>query len=613
MDQHRLKTWTPEVAAQSKIVRSQLHRHPSAGVTWIERRPDLEGRSLLMSGGLGIAPTILGSSEWSVAAPINEYGGRAYAPVAAHGWWVMEGVTSSLGFLDLTGDFTPVLAVGQTERFGDFAPISESVVLCIREVHAEHHVTRSIVEVRRDGTVTTVFEGRDFLSDTVACVSDDGGASVAFVAWDHPELPWRAGEVWRGIWSDGSLSQVEKVAGGVRAAAFGPSFSVDGRLTFAREVDGYVQIAEVDGDDASAITTSSADHAEPPWTSQERTYTPSGSRRGIGAISRGGLQHLVAIDGDRETDIPTELMTVEGIVLADTDVVVLGATASSRAAVWSVDLDTGALRPISSAANLPGAARAFTPFSVVAPDGRSIEGFLGLPGGSAQPPLIVHCHGGPTDSADASFDPVMQVLLDAGYAVALVNYRGSTGCGSAYRDALDGEWGVVDVADVCDYARAVMDSGLVHPEKAAIRGGSAGGFTALRALDGPPFLGAVSLYGVTDLVQLAASCHDFEAHYLDHLVGPLPAARAVYDDRSPALHPERIIGAVLLLQGVDDAVVPVEQARKLAAAVTAQGGSVRLVEFEGEGHGFRRARTIEQALSEELSFYANLFRTPRPD
>ena len=207
----------------------------------------------------------------------------------------------------------------------------------------------------------------------------------------------------------------------------------------------------------------------------------------------------------------------------------------------------------------------------------------------------------------------MQVLLDAGYAVALVNYRGSTGCGSAYRDALDGEWGVVDVADVCDYARAVMNSGLVHPEKAAIRGGSAGGFTALRALDGAPFLGAVSLYGVTDLVQLAASCHDFEAHYLDHLVGPLPAARAVYEDRSPALHPERIIGAVLLLQGVDDAVVPVEQARKLAAAVTAQGGSVRLVEFEGEGHGFRRARTIEQALSEELSFYANLFRTPRPD
>jgi dipeptidyl aminopeptidase/acylaminoacyl peptidase len=613
MERDHSPTWTPELAAQSKIVRSQLHPHPRAGVTWVERRPDLGGRSLLMAGGFGSTPTVLGSSEWSVAASINEYGGRAYAPVPGRGWWVMEGVSARLGFLDLSGDFTPVLSVGQTERFGDFAPISEDVVVCVREDHSGGAVTRSIVEVRRAGTVTTLYEGRDFLSDTVVEVAGTADASVAFVAWDHPELPWRAGEVWRASWSDGSLSQLTKVGGGAGAAAFGPSFSPEGLLTFALEVDGYVQIVEIDGERRSVITNTHADHAEPPWTSQERTYVARGSGRGIGARRRDGVQELVAIDGSREIEIPTVLMTVEGIVVAGGDLVVLGATASSRAAVWSVDEESGTLSPISAPANLPGIPRAFTPFPVTAPDGRSIEGFLGLPEGREQPPLIVHCHGGPTDSVDASFDPVMQVLLDAGYAVALVNYRGSTGFGAAYRDALDGEWGVVDVADVCDYARGVLNTGLVHPDYSALRGGSAGGFTALRALDGGSFLGAVSLYGVTDLVQLAASCHDFEAHYLDHLVGPLPETRAIYDDRSPALHPERIGGAVLLLQGTEDAVVPLEQARMLAASVNARGGAVRLVEFDGEGHGFRRAETIERALREELAFYANLFAAPTPD
>jgi len=594
------------MAAQSKIVRSQLHRHPVGGVTWIERRPELEGRSLLMAGGRGVPPTILGSPEWTVAAPINEYGGRAYAPVPGVGWWLMEGVSARLGFLDLHGDFHPVLAVGRTERFGDFAPISEDIVLCVREEHSGATVQRSIVEIRRDGHSTTLYAGRDFLSDTVVSLGEGGAPELAFVAWDHPELPWRAGEVWRGTWSDGTLSGLVEVAGGAGSAAFGPSFTAEGRLTFAMEVDGYVQIVAADDLGLTMLTSAAADHAEPPWTSQERTYVSS-ARGGFGARRSRGIQQLIAIDGEGETVIPSSLMTVEGIVDDGDDVFVLGATADSRAAVWSVEVGTGALTSIAPPADLPATPRAVQSFPVVAPDGRTIEGFLGLPEGVANPPLIVHCHGGPTDAVDASFDPVVQVLLDAGYAVALVNYRGSTGFGAEYRDALDGAWGVVDVADVCDYARAVMGSGLVHPQYGAIRGGSSGGFTALRALDGGPFLGAVSLYGVTDLAQLAASCHDFEAHYLDHLVGPLPAARELYDDRSPAMHPDRIGGAVLLLQGTDDAVVPVEQARMLAAAITARGGSVRLVEFDGEGHGFRRAETLERALEEELAFYANLF------
>jgi dipeptidyl aminopeptidase/acylaminoacyl peptidase len=251
--------------------------------------------------------------------------------------------------------------------------------------------------------------------------------------------------------------------------------------------------------------------------------------------------------------------------------------------------------------------RPFEQVTVTAADGRPIYGFLARPPGVTSPPLIVSCHGGPTDAADPSFDPVPQVLLDAGYAVALVNYRGSTGYGAAYRDALLGAWGIVDVADVVDFALGLAALGLVDELRMAVRGGSSGGFTALAALEAQVFCGAVSLYGVTDLLRLAASCHDFEAHYLDHLIGPLPEATSTYRDRSPISHPGRLEGAILLLQGADDLVVPLDQAASFADALHALGRDVHLVVLEGEGHGFRAATSIERALTAELEFYANLF------
>jgi dipeptidyl aminopeptidase/acylaminoacyl peptidase len=230
------------------------------------------------------------------------------------------------------------------------------------------------------------------------------------------------------------------------------------------------------------------------------------------------------------------------------------------------------------------------------------------PAAGALAPLVVFCHGGPTAAAEPGYDPAVQFLTSRGIAVAAVDYRGSTGYGRAYRDLLRGSWGEGDVDDCVAFAEALADDGLVDGTRMAIRGGSAGGLTALAALiRSRVFTGAVAWYGVTDLAALATDTHEFESHYLDRLVGPLPASAATYRDRSPIHHAGDLVGRVLLLQGADDPVVPLDQAERFAAELRAGGADAELIVFEAESHGFRRATTIEAALEAELGFYRALF------
>jgi dipeptidyl aminopeptidase/acylaminoacyl peptidase len=221
---------------------------------------------------------------------------------------------------------------------------------------------------------------------------------------------------------------------------------------------------------------------------------------------------------------------------------------------------------------------------------------------------VVFCHGGPTSAAEGGLDPVVQFFTSRGLAVAAVNYRGSSGFGRAFRKQLDGLWGQADVDDCVQYAAALEGAGLVDGRRLAIRGSSAGGLTALGALiRSDRFAGAAAWYGVTDLEALAADTHDFESRYVDSLVGPWPEDRATYRERSPIHGVEQVTGSVLLLQGADDPVVPADQSERFAAALVQRGVPCRLVLFEGESHGFRRASTIEASLVAELEFYRSLF------
>jgi dipeptidyl aminopeptidase/acylaminoacyl peptidase len=233
-----------------------------------------------------------------------------------------------------------------------------------------------------------------------------------------------------------------------------------------------------------------------------------------------------------------------------------------------------------------------------APHGPGWAGPAGRP-----PPLVVVCHGGPTAGSQSGFDAGVQLWTTRGVAVALVDYRGSTGHGRHFRRLLDGAWGVADAEDCCSAATFLADAGLVDGDRMVVKGGSAGGLTALRCLDaGGPFAAAVVAYGVTDLAALAADTHKFESRYLDRLVGPWPEAAVVYEDRSPACHPERLEGAVLLLQGSDDPIVPPDQAQRMVDALRRRGMRCDHVVFAGEGHGFRRAETLTRCAELEIAF-----------
>jgi dipeptidyl aminopeptidase/acylaminoacyl peptidase len=231
------------------------------------------------------------------------------------------------------------------------------------------------------------------------------------------------------------------------------------------------------------------------------------------------------------------------------------------------------------------------------------------------PPLIVESHGGPTSAASSLFSMETQFWTSRGFAILDVNYGGSTGYGRAYRERLNGAWGVVDVQDCVTGAEMLADKGLVDPARLAIRGGSAGGFTTLAALTSTPtFSAGVSQYGIGDLEAMARDTHKFESRYLDGLVGPYPEAKKTYIERSPIHHVDRLESAMLILQGLEDKVVPPNQATTMADAVRGKGLPVAHIEFPNEGHGFRRAENIRAAIEAELSFYGQIFGfTPADD
>jgi dipeptidyl aminopeptidase/acylaminoacyl peptidase len=304
---------------------------------------------------------------------------------------------------------------------------------------------------------------------------------------------------------------------------------------------------------------------------------------------------------------------------------VLGSTATESQAVFEVPLDGASpARRISIGAQVPVAAvdvSTAVPITA-ATDSGPVPGLFfaptnarvpapapGSPGPSGvRPPLVVFCHGGPTSAAEVGFDPVVQFFTSRGLAVAVVDYRGSSGYGRSYRRRLEGLWGESDVDDCVNYAVGLAESGLVDGDRMAIRGTSAGGLTALAALiRSRRFAGAATWYGVTDLEALAADTHDFESRYVDSLVGPWPEAAEAYRARSPLHHPDQVRGAVLLLQGQDDPVVPASQAQRFAERLLECDVPCTLTVFQGESHGFRRADTIEASLQAELDFYRSLF------
>ena len=528
-----------------------------------------------------------------------------------------DGEVHNHGGLSATEDGHWVLAVREVHRQGAGGPVRQVVALSTRGAGP---------------CESTLIEGFDFFG---APRADPAGGRIAVVAWNHPDMPWDAAAVLvvslarvtcaaHGDETLVAAGPAHQVAGGPAESVGQPAWNRDGSLRFVSDRSGwwlpYRLVGPADlAAEPTPLTDAAAEFHGPDWVLGQRTMAEAADGTLVARRTASGRDSLVRLDqrGGGRPAPPAELeqpcVSITALCAHGEGLALIGSTPETPPNVWVLAPGEEArpLRPPSGVTLGRGDVAVGEPFTLTGRRGRPVHGTLFRPARSGTrgpagsvPPLVTWCHGGPTSSCQAGFDLTLQFFTTRGFAVACVDYAGSSGYGRAYRCALWGQWGVADSEDCLDAALHLAGQGDVDPRRMAVRGGSAGGMTALNALAaGEGFAACVSWYGVTDLMGLVATTHDFEAHYTDRLIGPLPGSRALYDERSPVHRAASMQGSVLLLQGTDDPVVPPAQAEGMRSALDAAGTPCDLRFFEGEAHGFRRGDTLTACLEAELAFY----------
>jgi dipeptidyl aminopeptidase/acylaminoacyl peptidase len=601
-------------------------------IYWIEGRPREKGRSVLVRRAPDGEVEDITSARFSVRTRVHEYGGGS--ATVAGGVIFFSNFADQRLYRQMPGHaarpLTPEPAAGTGSRYADgrFDPPRQRWI-GVREQHgADGRVDNALVAVDpaapEPGRVLA--EGHDFYASPA--LSPDG-ARLAWLSWDHPNMPWAGTELWLAdIAADGSLATPLLVAGGAAESIFQPQFSPDGVLYFVSDRTGWWNLYRVDPGTGSAqpLCPREAEFGQAQWAFGQSTYAFLSAGQLVCAYTEAGRDHLARLDiaAGKLHPIETPFTDFGQIRVAAGKIVCRAGSPADPSAIVRVDPANGAVEVLRQSA--PAAAGDALRRYFAAPRHLAFPTENGLtahanyyppsnPDYAAppdeKPPLVVKCHGGPTASASSVLSLGIQYWTSRGIAVLDVDYGGSTGYGRAYRERLKGAWGVVDVDDCVNAARHVIAEGLADGERAVITGGSAGGYTVLAALACRElFRGGASYYGVSDVAALARDTHKFESRYLDWLIGPYPERADLYRERSPLSHAAGISRPVIFFQGADDRVVPPNQTEMMVGALRRRGIPTLYLLFAGESHGFRRAENIKRALDAELYFYATLiFRT----
>jgi dipeptidyl aminopeptidase/acylaminoacyl peptidase len=496
-----------------------------------------------------------------------------------------------------------------------------SLILCVRESHGGADVANELVAFPLDGSAPPVViaSGHDFYS--FPRISPDGG-TLAWTSWDHPRMPWDGTELWTAELSgDGVLGEPRFVAGGPEESIFQPEWSPDGTLHFVSDRSGWWNLYRHREGRDEPLTAMEAEFGVPQWAFGRSTYAFLPDGRIACTYADAGMYRLCVLqtgNGVLEDLQPTHVpFGLPSLRSHGTRIVYVGASATEAPAIVSLDVDSGELEILARSMEHevdPGYTSIARPIEFPTDGALSAHALFYPPVNrdfagpeDERPPLIVASHGGPTGNADAALDLEIQYWTSRGFAVVDVDYGGSAGYGRAYRQRLQGKWGVVDTADCLNAARHLAAIGEVDGARLAIHGGSAGGYTTLCALAFHDlFAAGASYYGVADAELLAKDTHKFESRYLDGLIGPYPEATELYRARSPIHFADRISCPVILFQGLEDEVVPPSQAEVMVAALEQNGIPHAYLAFAGEQHGFRRAETIQRTLEAELFFYARI-------
>jgi dipeptidyl aminopeptidase/acylaminoacyl peptidase len=607
-----------------------------ADVYWVEMRPTEAGRSVIVKrNALGVVNDVT-PPPFNARTRVHEYGGGDYT--------VGDGAVYFSNFSDQRlyewkGEAEPQAITPVADlRYADAViDRTRARLICVREDHtvAGREAVNTLVGLKLEGNETPgevrgvssqsarlgclLVSGNDFYSSPR--VSPDG-SQLAWLTWNHPNMPWDGSELWVGRFGvDGLLETSERVAGSTDESIFQPEWSPEGVLYFVSDRSGWWNLYRMNSDGSiEPLCEMQAEFGMPQWGFGMSTYAFESAERIVCAYIENGISRLALLD--------TRTKKFEPIVSPYTDIrfvraspgyaVMRAGSPTEAASIAKLDLETRTFEVLRRSSSLEiDAAYLSTPRAVEFPteDGRTAHGFFYPPKNreynapvGERPPLLVESHGGPTAAAATALSLPIQYWTSRGIAVLDVNYGGSTGFGRAYRERLKDRWGIVDVDDCANGARYLVGQGEVDGDRLMITGGSAGGYTTLCALTfRDTFNAGASHYGVSDAEALAKETHKFESRYLDGLIGPYPEKREIYVKRSTINFTERLSCPVIFFQGLEDKVVPPNQAQTMVDALRAKGISVAYLAFEGEQHGFRQAKNIKRALDGELYFYSRVF------
>jgi dipeptidyl aminopeptidase/acylaminoacyl peptidase len=608
---------------------------------WLESRPQEKGRSVLMRQTGDKTVEVL-PAEFSVTSSVHEYGGGSYCLTPNHVFFV-NGKDQNVYQYRLNGSDQPIALTSQKScRYADLEfDALHKRILCVQEIHTKDcEAVNQIIAIDITTKATTVIaSGCDFYSNPRLSPDQQ---QLCWLSWNHPSMPWDNTECWiADIDYQGKLTHPTHIAGGTSSQAqgesiFQPQWHKNGNLFFVSDRNNwwnlycYQQTGHKQGR-ITSITNLEAEFATPQWVFGMSCYGFLSEEEVLATCTQNGRWRLVHInlltlelsfieptsDASPWTDISSITCNGNG------SAALLAASATQASSLNTMSFISNKLEHqniacYSSQNNLL-IEDISQPTSITFNTGKQKNdqayGFYYPPQNArfegeadTQPPVIVLCHGGPTGATDTGLNLKIQYWTSRGFAVADINYRGSTGYGRQYRQKLNNNWGITDVEDVCAAVDYLATQKLIDPTKAVIKGSSAGGYTVLAALTfSDTFTAGTSLYGIGNLETLALDTHKFEARYMDSLVGPYPATKQIYLDRSPLFHADKLNCPVIFFQGLDDKVVPPNQASAMVNALKSKGVPVAHVEFKGEGHGFRQASSIQQCLENELSFYAQLF------
>lgn len=616
-------SWTSPITPTMLTDRIGLGEVTANGtdVYWVESRPAEQGRSVIVRRTTDGHVADVSPPGFDSRTRVHEYGGGAYA--------VQDHMVVSSRFEDqrvyrLDGaeprPITPEPSLPGGDRYADYV-FHRQLMICVRERHRpENEPINELVVFPSDGSdpPRSVASGHDFFSSPR--VSPDG-TKLAWLTWDHPNMPWDGTDLWMAdLTSEGTVLHATRVVGGSEESIFQPEWSPDGRLHFVSDRTGWWNLYRLEESGAlTALCPMNAEFGSPQGQLGLRRYAFFGNGQIVAAAEDSGISRFGLVrDGQLNTVELNRSVVTATMAVSGHRVWTVAAGPAHPAAVVGIDPVTGHEQPVRISLEFEVPHEYISPVQPITfpTTGGGVAHAWYFPPSNADfiapkgelPPLVVWVHGGPTAAADPGLNPGRLFWTSRGFALVDVNYRGSTGYGRAYRNALRRQWGVLDTHDCIAAARYLADQGLVDKHRMAIRGGSAGGFTTLCALTfHDEFATGSSYFGVADLGALAEDTHKFESRYLDSMVGPYPESADVYRERSPIFHTERLSRPMLILQGRKDRVVLPNQAERMVAALESRAVPHAYLDFEGEGHGFRTAESLVASVNAELSFYGWVF------